>query len=69
MCLTNAWEEHLNYHDHILETHDGEPQTAQHDLLIPVRRKTKQVPVQNAQVQPGLSLREILRDSIAVSPY
>ena len=34
-------EEHLNYHDHILETHEGEPQTAQLDLLIPVRRKTK----------------------------
>ncbi len=32
-------EEHLNYHDHILETHDGEPQTAQLDLLIPVKRK------------------------------
>lgn len=37
-------EEHLNYHDHILETHDGEPQTAQLDLLIPVRRKAKQRP-------------------------
>ena len=34
-------EEQLNYHDHILETHDGEPQTAQLDLLIPVRRKAK----------------------------
>ena len=34
-------EEHLNYHDHILETHDGEPQTAQLDLLIPVRRKAR----------------------------
>ena len=34
-------EEHLNYHDHILETHEGEPQTAQLDLLIPVRRKAK----------------------------
>lgn len=34
-------EEHLNYHDHILETQDGEPQTAQLDLLIPVRRKAK----------------------------
>ena len=34
-------EEHLNYHDHILETHEGEPQTAQLDLLIPVRRKSK----------------------------
>ncbi len=34
-------EEHLNYHDHILETQAGEPQTAQLDLLIPVRRKAK----------------------------
>lgn len=34
-------EEHLNYHDHILETVDGEPQTQQLDLLIPVRRKAK----------------------------
>ena len=32
-------EEHLNYHDHVLETHDGEPKTAQLDLLIPVKRK------------------------------
>jgi len=32
-------EEHLSFHDHILATHDGEPQTAQLDLLIPVRRK------------------------------
>ena len=31
-------EEHLNYHDHILESAAGEPQTAQLDLLIPVRR-------------------------------
>jgi len=34
-------EEHLNYHDHILETADGEPQTQQLDLLIPVKRKVK----------------------------
>ena len=34
-------EEHLNYHDHILETCDGEPQTAQLDLLIPVKRKKR----------------------------
>ena len=34
-------EEHLNYHDHVLETPDGEPQTAQLDLLIPVRRRQK----------------------------
>ena len=32
-------EEHLNYHDHIMETADGEPQTQQLDLLIPVKRK------------------------------
>ena len=32
-------EEHLNYHDHVLETLDGEPQTDQLDLLIPVKRK------------------------------
>ena len=34
-------EEHLNYHDHILETPDGEPLTTQLDLLIPVKRKVK----------------------------
>lgn len=34
-------EEHLNYHDHIRETTDGEPQTQQLDLLIPVTRKAK----------------------------
>ena len=39
--MFDALEEHLNYHDHILETHDGEPQTAQLDLLIPVRRKAR----------------------------
>ncbi len=32
-------EEHLNYHDHILETAVGEPVTQQLDLLIPVRRR------------------------------
>ena len=32
-------EEHLNYHDHILETADGDPETQQLDLLIPVRRR------------------------------
>ena len=32
-------EEHLNYHDHIMETSEGEPQTQQLDLLIPVKRK------------------------------
>ena len=32
-------EEHLNYHDQILETLEGEPQTTQLDLLIPVKRK------------------------------
>ena len=34
-------EEHLNYHDHIAETTEGEPLTDQLDLLIPVRRKAK----------------------------
>ncbi len=34
-------EEHLNYHDHVIETESGEPQTAQLDLLIPVRRIRK----------------------------
>lgn len=34
-------EEHLNYHDHILETAEGEPLTKQLDLLIPVRRKAR----------------------------
>ncbi len=33
-------EEHLNYHDHAMETAEGEPQTDQLDLLIPVKRKT-----------------------------
>ena len=32
-------EEHLNYHDHILEATNGEPETQQIDLLIPVRRR------------------------------
>ena len=32
-------EEHLNYHDHVMETKDGEPQARQLDLLIPVRRR------------------------------
>ena len=32
-------EEHLNYHDHVLETSGGDPKTTQLDLLIPVRRK------------------------------
>ena len=39
--MFDALEEHLNYHDHILETPEGEPQTTQLDLLIPVRRKMK----------------------------
>ena len=34
-------EEHLNYHDHAIEAQDGEPQTAQLDLLIPVKRRAK----------------------------
>lgn len=32
-------EEHLNFHDHILETPSGDPETQQLDLLIPVKRK------------------------------
>ena len=32
-------EEHLNYYDHIKDTPEGEPETAQLDLLIPVRKK------------------------------
>ena len=37
--MFGALEEHLNYHDHIRAAEDGEPQTTQLDLLIPVRRK------------------------------
>lgn len=32
-------EEHLNYHDHIIEAGEGEPELTQLDLLIPVRKK------------------------------
>lgn len=32
-------EEHLNYYDHVREMAEGEPQTEQLDLLIPVRKK------------------------------
>lgn len=32
-------EEHLNYHDHIQEAAEGEPEIPQLDLLIPVRKK------------------------------
>jgi len=32
-------EEHLNYYDHIKDTPEGEPEIAQLDLLIPVRKK------------------------------
>ena len=39
--MFGALEEHLNYHDHIAETTEGEPLTDQLDLLIPVRRKAK----------------------------
>lgn len=40
--MFGALEEHLNYHDHVLEAPaDGEPRTTQLDLLIPVRRKEK----------------------------
>lgn len=37
--MFGALEEHLNYHDHVRQASDGEPQTAQLDLLIPVRRR------------------------------
>ena len=37
--MFGALEEHLNYHDHILETTEGEPLTDQLDLLMPVRRR------------------------------
>ena len=39
--MFGALEEHLNYHDHILETTEGEPLTDQLDLLMPVRRRDK----------------------------
>ena len=39
--MFGALEEHLNYHDHVMEASSGEPQTAQLDLLIPVRRRAK----------------------------
>ena len=34
-------EEHLNFHDHIQEAAEGEPQISQLDLLIPVKKKAK----------------------------
>ncbi len=34
-------EEHLNYYDHIRDTVEGEPETMQLDLLIPVQPKKK----------------------------
>ena len=37
--MFGALEEHLNYHDHVLETASGDPETTQLDLLMPVRRK------------------------------
>ncbi len=37
--MYGSLEEHLNYHDHIQETPQGEPETFQLDLLIPVKRK------------------------------
>ena len=39
--MFGSLEEHLNYYDHIAETTEGEPQTQQLDLLIPVKRKKK----------------------------
>lgn len=37
--MFGSLEEHLNYHDHIIETPNGEPKTTQLDLLIPIRKK------------------------------
>ena len=37
--MFGSLEEHLNFHDHILEAGEGEPQTTQLDLLIPVKRR------------------------------
>lgn len=37
--MFGSLEEHLNYHTHIQETPQGEPEISQLDLLIPVRRK------------------------------
>lgn len=37
--MYGSLEEHLNYHDHIRETPEGEPETTQLDLLIPVRKR------------------------------
>lgn len=37
--MFGSLEEHLNYYDHIRETAEGEPETEQLDLLIPVRKK------------------------------
>ena len=39
--MFGALEEHLNYHDHVRDTADGEPQTPQLDLLMPVRKKAE----------------------------
>lgn len=37
--MYGSLEEHLNFHDHIQETPEGEPQTDQLDLLIPVKKR------------------------------
>ncbi len=37
--MFGALEEHLNYHDQLRRTSDGEPRTTQLDLLIPIKRK------------------------------
>ena len=39
--MFGALEEHLNFHDHIIEATAGEPEIEQLDLLIPVRRRVK----------------------------
>lgn len=37
--MFGSLEEHLNFHDHIQQTLEGEPETTQLDLLIPVRKR------------------------------
>ena len=39
--MFGALEEHLNYHDQIRSTSEGEPRTTQLDLLIPVKRRNE----------------------------
>lgn len=37
--MYGSLEEHLNFHDHIQMTPEGEPETTQLDLLIPVKKR------------------------------